>query len=96
MGLAEFHQEQVTEAGQDQVARNGLETPNLEVIQTQFSFAVLKKTLDPPATEGHQQQGVDRGGVGRIAQEEFDFFGLEYLASEQQQVGSGGHPVFIF
>jgi len=49
MVVAELGQEQMTDAGQDQVPRDRPEVANFKVIQPQFGLAVLEQSFNPPA-----------------------------------------------
>jgi len=76
--------EQVADRRQDQVTFQAGVTPSLVLIEADLALLVLEASLDAPARESYEQQGVDAGlGIG-VTDEEFDRLGLEYVACDDQ------------
>src|SRR6267154_2386641 len=69
--LAGFGEEQVTHGGQNQMAFQTQPAAAFPMIQSDFSFPVLKAAFDAPSTERHVQQLLHRRLLRSVAQEVF-------------------------
>ncbi|MEK7732021.1 MAG: hypothetical protein AAB363_09230, partial [Planctomycetota bacterium] len=56
----ELGEEQMADAGEDQMPTNGEVPADLEVVHAQLALAVLEQALDAPAAVGYQQQDLQR------------------------------------
>ena len=93
--LAGFGQEQIAHGGQNQMAFQAEPAAAFPMIQSNFSFAVLKATFDAPAAERHAQQLLHRRVRRSVAQEVFNL-ACERVVAHEQVIWPLRQPLFVF
>ena len=58
--------------------------PSFPLIQTYLPFLIFKATFDAPPREGHQQERLDTGVGGSIADEKLDLVRIQHIAGHDQ------------
>ncbi len=91
----ELGQEQMADAGQNQMPTNGEILADLEVVHAQLALAVFENSLDAPAAVGHQQQDLQRNGLRSIGEEELHLVRMQHGADEDQLIGARRQTVGV-
>ena len=94
--FADSSQEQVTHAGENQVALESQPPAAFPLVEPELLFLISKTSLHAPTRESDQQHGRDFG-LGRcVAHEEFDFIGIQYVAGDNQMQFDARQAIFVF
>src|SRR5271170_6180943 len=94
--LTHASQEQVAYRRDDEVAFQPQIATPLVLIQTDLALVVLETTFHTPARERHQQQGLQTGLYGAVADEELQFVRLQDVARHHQVESLAGQPLGVF
>lgn len=77
------HEEQVGDAGQDQVPLDAAVVSHLRVVEPQFGLGVLEAPLDAPARERHAQELLRPRPRRRVREEVFHLARLRVARNQQ-------------
>ena len=94
-GLLALGEKQIADRTDCEVPLEAQPATAFVMIQTDFSFVVLKTSLDRPAGEGHAQQRRNRCvGIG-IAHEVFDLLGIKNIPCDQEVMRLARKPTLV-